>query len=211
MGEHEPLKINEINKMYSDNIMKIISKSDSRIQDIISRYFDDILFINEKALGRGVTRQSGIRVNLKKDMRNVRGSYTTTFHEMGHCVDRAGGGLSYETPAFRNALENDFNGIANEIQRMYNYSQEEAYAYISYNIKGNQYHSISDIVGGLTNNKCVGDYRHEVEYWKKKNKLEKESFAHFFEAFARLDTEKIEALSQMFPHATEQFWNLLEK
>ncbi len=209
MREHEPLLINELDIPYKDDIVSIISKADEKIQRIFLKYSDEISFINEKALGKGVTKKDGIRVNLKKDKFNLKGAYTTTFHEIGHCIDRAGNGLSYKTPDFKNALINDFNRLANAYMKEYNIRIEEAYIEIGERLQDVEYHSISDIIGGITENKCVGKYSHRVKYWKKPNKLEKEAFAHFYEAFARNDEEKIYYLSEMFPTATQEFMKLM--
>ena len=58
----------------------------------------------------------------------------------------------------------------------------------------------------------MGKYGHPATYWRKvDHALEAEAFAHFFEAFARNDKEKIDILSQMFPTAEQEFMNLLGK
>ena len=210
MREHEPLLIHELGVPYKDDIISIISKSDERIQRIFLKYSDEIVIINENALGKGVTKKNGIRINLKNDKFNSRGAYTTIFHEIGHAIDHAGGGISYKTPNFKNALINDFEGIVNLYKKEYNLTEQEVYAEISKKIRTHQSHSVSDIIGGITENKCVGKYSHKKEYWKKPNKLEKEAFAHFYEAFARNDEKKIHYLSEMFPTATQEFMKLLE-
>lgn len=128
--------------------------------------------------------------------------YTTTFHEMGHCIDRAGGGLSYKTEDFRNALINDFDNVVKAYQKEYNVDKLETYHFMSEKLLTDSRHSISDIVGGITNNQCVGKYLHDANYWNKPHKLEKE-------AFARNDTEKIMYLSSMFPEATKEFIRII--
>lgn len=210
MREHEPLLIHELGVPYKDDIISIISKSDERIQRIFLKYSDEIVIINENALGKGVTKKNGIRINLKNDKFNSRGAYTTIFHEIGHAIDHAGGGISYKTPNFKNALINDFEGIVNLYKKEYNLTEQEVYAEIGKKIGTHQSHSVSDIIGGITENKCIGKYSHEKEYWEKPNKLEKEAFAHFYEAFARNDEKKIYYLSEMFPTATREFMKLLE-
>ncbi|MDO4327119.1 MAG: hypothetical protein Q4E24_13985 [bacterium] len=210
--KHEPMRITELEKEYRDDILDILSNSDERVQGIFLKYSDEVRFINENAVGRGVSTGRGIRLNWKKDKTNIRGKYTTTFHEMGHCIDRAAGGLSYRTPYLKEALENDFQSLVNEFMKEYNVSQKEAYNMIGDALQEDKYHSISDIVGGLTENACIGKYGHSVSYWKEvDNAIEAEAFAHFYEAFARNDVEKIEALSQMFPTAEKEFMNLLER
>ena len=50
------------------------------------------------------------------------------------------------------------------------------------NIKANP---ISDIISGITKNKCVGGSKHSTEYWENKGKLGREAFAHFGSASIR--------------------------
>ena len=208
--EHKPITISDLDKHHKDDILNMISKSDNRVQSITLKYVDDIRFINEKAIGRAVARKDGIRVNLVRDSADKRGAYTATFHEMGHIIDRAAGGLSHKSPAFKMALVNDFDNLVKSYMEMYNVNTDQAYMEIGQNLHEHKYHSISDIVGGITENKCRGTYGHESDYWKRKNALEKESFAHFYEAFARNDVDKINALIEMFPTANKEFMKLME-
>lgn len=209
--EHEPRKLNELPLQHKKDILSMVNKADERIQRVLLKYSDDIVFVNERAIGKGVSKKNGIRVNLAKDRKNVRGKYTTTFHEIGHRIDRASGEISYKTPDFRIALENDFKNVEKAIQKEYNINQEEAYSKLSNVLMEVKYHCISDIVGALTGNKCVGKFAHEEEYWLKPYMLEKEAFAHFFQVYATNDIQKIESMEQMFPSAKNEFFKLLEE
>ena len=53
-------------------------------------------------------------------------------------------------------------------------------------------------------------YSHPVSYWKVKHSLEREAFAHFFEAYARNDVEKQELLKIVFPNAIAVFQLMLD-
>lgn len=208
--EHDPKILYELEDIHKNTIIHMIGQSDILIQNCTLKYLDKIKFINEKALGRAVSTKDGIRVNLKNDMNNRRGKYTSTFHEMGHAIDRAGGGLSHVNPNFKNALINDFGGLVNLYVEEYNIDKLKVYELISKEMLTDDRHSISDIIGGITENECVGKYLHELKYWKKQYSLEAEAFAHFYEAFARGDTQKIKYLSEIFPNATIEFKRLLE-
>ena len=207
--EHEPKLLMQLEKGHRDAIINILGKSDRKIQEITLKYLNDITFINEKALGTAVSGKRGIRVNLKNDEQNIKGKYTSVFHEIGHSIDRAAGGLSAQKPDFKVALESDFINVVNAFEKEYNFTQDETYSEIGRMISEPKFHSVSDITGGLTGNKCVGRYSHQTEYWNKDHALEKEAFAHFYEAYARNDLEKISILSEMFPSATEEFLKLI--
>lgn len=209
LTDHIATPILKLKSKYIDEILQVIENSN--INDFIYDYIDDIKFINEKCFGTAVTSKKGIRVNLKKDEINRRGKWVSTFHEMGHAIDRAAGGLSSANPKFRKLLINDFNGLVNKYCKVYNVDIATAFAEIGESLSDDIYHSVSDLTGALSNNKCIGKYAHyNPNYWNAPNKLEKEAFAHFFEATARNDMEKIEVIKAIFPNAYEQFLKLLE-
>lgn len=209
MLEHKPIKISQLPKIDRESILGLLNTAEPNVQKVFLKYSDDIVFINENAIGRGVSKKKGIRVNLEKDRNNRRGAYTTTFHEIGHAIDRAAGHIS-NSKHFKDSLINDFENLVFAYKKQYNLSRSEVYEEISKNIRKHNQHSISDILGGITQNKCKGKYSHEVKYWETPHKLEREAFAHFYEAYARNDADKIEMLSQMFPEATRIFTELLE-
>ena len=70
-------------------------------------------------------------------------------------------------------------------------------------------HSVSDIIGGLTQNSCIGGFGHNINYWNDSTKLPKEAFAHFFEATARNDTEKLAVIQALFPNSYQLFLSYL--
>ncbi len=209
--EHEPRRIRELAPEHRNDIYGFIANSHPKIKGVIEKYSDDIRFVNERAIGRSVSTKRGIRTNFKIDKEDVRGAYTATFHEMGHEIDRLSGGISYNTPDFKNALVSDFERVVNAYKEEYNMNIEEVYETIGNALKDDHRHQISDIVSGITDNRCYGNWRHYDGYWNKPHKLETESFAHFFEAYVRNDSEKIEMLSEMFPEATKVFFGLLEE
>lgn len=207
--EHTPIKIDQLESIHKDRILDLVDTADKRVKAMFLKYYENILFVNEEAVGTGVAKKKGIRVNLKKDRINPRGEYATTFHEIGHVIDVAAGNISISSK-FKDSLISDFENIVYSYKTVYNIDDEAVYRLISKGIKGHRLHSISDIVGGITKNKCCGNYSHNENYWKQANALQREAFAHFYEAYARNDIEKIEMLSQMFPTATKLFLELLE-
>ena len=68
-----------------------------------------------------------------------------------------------------------------------------------------QTHILSDLIGGLTANKCVGRYRHDVEYWEQNNSLEQEAFTHFLGMTMTGSQENIAAIKSVFPNAYSEF------
>ena len=151
-------------------------------------------------------------MNLKIDSENPRGCWTSVFHEIGHSVDRATDQISTRTGLFKTLLVDDFESLVKNYQMYYSVNKQEAYRELSESLQSPEYHIISDLFGGLTNNECMGHYGYRNEgYWKKPGKLEKEAFAHFFEALARNDAVKIETVKSVFPNAFGEFIRLLEE
>lgn len=209
LSEHEPLKFNQLDSKYQNVMVGMLEHADDRIQAITARYLDDVQFINLKAKGGAVSTPRGIRINLLDASRDKRGAYTSVFHEMGHAIDKAAGRISH-TREFGAAIKKDFEDVVNAYKFQYNMSTEKAYKEIGDRLQEDIRHSVSDIISGITQNKCVGKYSHAAEYWEKPYRLEREAFAHFYEAYARNDIEKMEMLKQMFPEAVNVFFKLLE-
>ena len=112
---------------------------------------------------------------------------------------------------FRECIELDFHNLVDNMKMQYNFSKEEdVFKSISANIEDPIFHSVSDLLGGLTNNKCTGIYCHSDEYWKDDHSLEREAFAHFFESIARKDAGKNKILREVFPVSFKVFLSMLK-
>lgn len=208
--DHDPVSIFNLKSEYRNDLMDTIEHMPTNAKDFVKRHHADIVFINERAAGNREGAQ-GIRVNLKKDSVNERGRWCATFHEIGHRVDRLAGRPS-EMPSFEQALKNDFDNLVKGYQKLYNINKIAAYAEISEAVRGAEFHSISDLFGGMSDNQCVGDYLHKKQgYWKKPNRLGHEAFAHFFEAYSRGDTRKTDILRETFPGAYRMFEKMMEE
>ncbi len=210
--EHEPVSINELHGKYADEVRSVINEAPENIKSVINKYADQIKFSNEKLIGTGHTNKDGIYVNFKADSINERGAWTTTFHEIGHAVDIATNRISYRYPYFGECLENDFNNLVKAYQKEYNITKEEAYLEIGNSLMPDEYHILSDLTGGLTNNQCKGNYYHSKPgYWEKPHRLEREAFAHFFGAVATKSDIKVSVIKEMFPTAFKEFEKLMEE
>ncbi|MBQ8054493.1 MAG: minor capsid protein [Lachnospiraceae bacterium] len=207
--DKEPVSIFDIGSDESEQLVKAIDKAPSSIRNIIYRFRDNMGIINQKPLAGACNTKKGMRVNIVQDVFDKRGSFVSSFHEIGHRIDMLMGRPSQKY-GFENSLRTDFINLVNSYKANYNYSKEQAYQAISAIISGDQFHSISDLLGALSNNECVGDYSHPIGYWKAKHSLEREAFAHFFEAYARNDVEKQELLKIVFPNAIAVFQLMLE-
>lgn len=211
-NNHKPTKLAELESQHKKDILDVADKAPSKIKALTEKYLDNVYFVNEKYIGVSKTNDKGIFTNFEEDSKNPKGKWATVFHEIGHAIDRKTGGVSYSSPRFRKYLESDFDTIVKNYQKIYNVNKKTAYKEISASLGDPVFHSISDIVGGITNNECVGRYGHkQKDYWQKPNVLEKEAFAHFYEATIRNDKDKLDAIRSMFPNAYGEFERLVEK
>ena len=86
--------------------------------------------------------------------------------------------------------------------------RDEAYAYISgaLMVDRDRKAAVSDLIGGLTGNECIGAWGHwDDRYWNNYKALEKEAFAEFFEASMGADAMKVQYIREVFPQAYEEF------
>lgn len=209
-NKRPPITIDEFPFKNKNEINNIFNNSPKSMKTFLLKNKNNFKFknIETRKTSRFNSFFKNIKVNLKKDAKD---GYRTTFHEISHNLDYILKRPSQDG-VFKELLIEDFNRIKNAYMVKYNLSEKETYARISKALKQNKkLNSVSDIVGGITNNMCVGRAKHRTEYWKGAYKLEREAFAHFGSAYIRKDIEEIEYISQMFPNASEHFNNYFRK
>lgn len=208
-----PIPLKALETPFAHEISEIVNNAPEPFRSIIAANQDKIVFAKINAMGRAhYNPRQGIFVNLKNDYINIRGRWTTLFHEIGHNIDSIYGNPS-ESKNFINALRNDFKSLVNSYTGMYNISVEEAYREISNTLKNEpdeKTHILSDLFGALSNNQCVGGYRHRKEYWTSEQIIEKEAFAHFFSASTINSKIKLDAIKEVFPNAYKEFLRMAE-
>lgn len=210
-NDFEPITLNQLSQEHKQNVENIINNAPGVVKKIVNKYYDDIHIISfkpYKGKNHYSRKERAMRINIDGAAIDERGAYTPLFHEVGHNIDHLSGNVSH-TRNFGEILRKDFNDIVKEYMKVYNCDIETAYSEIGRNIEDAQYHSVSDIASIITDGKCKGKYRHNKAYNEKTNILEKEAFAHFFEAYARNDMNKLSILEQMFPNAIRLFYKMI--
>ena len=206
-----PISITRLPNGQGKEILNIISNSPDNIRKLFNTYSVKVCNTRVRGVSHYSSVKKAIRLNVKKIKSDVRGEYTIVFHESGHAIDDCLGKISLN-PAFRKALFDDFDAIVKNVgQHLGTTDEDMIYSAISENLKSdNLKHSVSDIIGGITNNKCVGIWCHPTEYWSKSpNRVTAEAFAHFFEATARNDINKISVIQSLFPTAYQEFISMI--
>lgn len=211
--ENPPLKLIELPEKHLGNISKIISEAPDYIQGLILNKSEDIKFLNIKTNERAHydTKKKGIRINLDVDFVRRRGSYSALFHEMGHNLDDSLGRPS-QNKVFRELINGEVNKFIKTTKSSYNLNDDNVYEFISNELELKvDYHSTADIFEGATNGKIVVGKPRSDGYWNKKYKLERETFAHFFEATVRNDKIKVDMFKNIFPESYAMFFKMLGK
>lgn len=123
----------------------------------------------------------------------------TVGHEVAHAVDYANSWLS-SSKHFIKAIQKDRSYILNNKQ-----------IYKDLIKKNSHYIELSDIIGGITNNKIVGNYYHSKKYWNKANKLERETFAQLFTMAGNDDIKQLQIFQKYLPNTFKEFGNLIRR
>lgn len=210
MRDSDPVSIFDIDTEEGSDLVAAINLSPEPIRDYLFENRDFITVINLKPLAGACCTKEGIRINLVDSMQDERGALSGAFHEIGHKVDRLMGNPSISAKYdFENCLRSDFKQLVENYRKIYNCSEEEAFKGISKRIRKPIFHSVSDLIGGITGKRCKGDYGHALSYWSRKNSIPKEAFAHFFEATSRNDIKKTDILRTTFPQSYKMFLKML--
>jgi hypothetical protein len=212
-NERTPLKLYQLPNKHYTQIKNVINNAPTTMKKVLNDNIDKFKFKNIKTrrTARYNSKFDYIKINLEKDAVNPRGSYKTLFHEMSHNIDNFFGNISNDK-VFEQLLINDFNDVLKKYKRCYNVTDDQAYKEISKAMKQSpKMGSISDLVGGITKNKCVGKYKHPDNYWKHEGKLTAEAFAHFGSASIRKDMEELSYINDMFPNAYDYFKMIVKR
>ena len=99
------------------------------------------------------------------------------------------------------------NGMLKDsIQADYQKLQEDAKMYgitIQEMMVKEEYRGISDILHGMSDGEIYMGYSHKSEYWKKRRRLEKESWAQYGRMYY-MNGDALEVARQIFPRTSEE-------
>ena len=205
-----PISITRLPNGQGKEILNIIGNSPEKIRKLFATYPVKVCNTRVKGSAHYLSTKKAMRIDTKLIANDVRGAYTTVFHEAGHAIDDVLGRPSLNLE-FADSLNYDFNNLVKQVGSHLNTQDKTViYSEISNLISQERYmHSVSDIIGGLTQNSCIGGFGHNINYWNDSTKLPKEAFAHFFEATARNDTEKLAVIQALFPNSYQLFLSYL--
>lgn len=206
-----PIPITSLSGGHGEAISEIIRNAPEDIQRLFAAHPVQVCNTRVSGSPHYSPVQNAVRLDSKCFINDKRGAYTQAFHEAGHFIDNALNRPSLNA-AFTEALRADFDSVVTNVGLQLGTNDKTTI----YNAIGralgedSSAHSVSDIIGGLTKNKCLGGYGHKPKYWNDSTKLPKEAFAHFFEATARNDVTKLKEIRNIFPTAYAEFLKMLK-
>ena len=218
----ETVKRLEANPDFTKMLDKRHSQADPTAKAVYDKYEPEIKIsdIDTKETARYSPSGGDITVNATEDLKNHPKDGDTYFHEIGHFIDDkmadGKGVYASDSEAFSSALRNDFNNYVNNYMEEHNITnREDAYEAISKKMsgfKGDDYKVVSDIYGGLSENKAKGTWGHDNEYWASNPKaVNHEAFANMFNAAMAGDKNMLKRTQEMLPTAYAEFQAMLEK
>lgn len=205
-----------MNKAYQDALNQRYSNGSTEAQKVFNKYVpsDSVADSAYNGTAHFSPASKKVNMNFANDLQNKRGAGTTFFHEHGHYIDfMAAGTANYEyvsvnDKTFGALLLSDFKDYVKAYKKKHNMNAADAYAAISLELLGHEKHSLSDLIDGISKGKCSGNYGHKRSYWTNHGALEKEAFAHMFEA--SFDSGKYNLMKQYFPNALAEFEQMLK-
>lgn len=222
----------EAPQAYKDVLIKRFTSGSEVAQQAFTRYVTGnvVKDSNFKQGAHYSPRDQVVNMDFADDLRNPRGAGATYFHELGHYVDNLAaiqikgkptiGGLSHmdlegvEADDFRKAILRDVQDYIEGYTKKNRVKLQQARLEISEALSagnGALHSAISDIYGGVTRHKVRGLYGHRLDYWKQlPNAIEKEAFAHMFEASFDPDGKRAELMREYLPKSFALFEKILE-
>ena len=201
---------------YEDALKQRFSNGSDEAKKAFNKYVPSDSVENSAYKGTAHFSPSTQKVNMNfaDDLANKRGSGVTFFHEHGHYIDFMAAGasnyayISTNSQVFGALLQSDFKDYVKAYKKQHNMNAADAYRAISFELYGHEKHSLSDLIDGISKGKCRGMYGHKRSYWTYPGALEREAFAHMFEA--TFDGAKYSLIRQYFPNALAEFEKMLK-
>lgn len=180
-------KIELINKAFKNKIIRNIITDDTikeiyRYRGKKCKHSEGNIYLNKDWFDKTEERQ----------MRTIR-------HEIGHAVDYKNGYIS--KGRLLKALQKDKIDILNKKD------------IINSELKGkySEYLELSDIIGSITNNKVVGFGYHNEDYWKRRGKIEKETFANLFSIAGSNNLKYLEVIDKYLQNTLQEFDKIIKE
>lgn len=170
-----------------------------------------------------------ITMDIRAEMANPRGQGATFYHELGHYIDHAAAMHrigedtlhfashvdlgTVKAGAFRKAILQDVDDYLRRYASDNGLTPAQARVAIKTAFSGSNsalYSAVSDLYGGASGNALRGHYGHAAAYWRRPAALEKEAFAHMFEASFDAVGDRRKLMETYFPTAFKLFHTILE-
>ncbi len=206
--EDPPIPLTYITGDYADDVRSLALNAPGAFGRIMDSLKDNIVFAKTNALGKIRENRNGIFSNLSKDATNVRGPFTSVFHEIGHAIDRMLGRPSVMI-CLSQMVKDDAEDFVRHYAQNNGLSKDDALVDLARLMRQGsrkETHIISDLMSGVFGNGYNWPSSHNDDYWQQNSmKLGGEAYAHFWGASSLDHTDKINAIQYIFPNAYGAF------
>lgn len=207
-----------VNKEYKATLVNQLKNMDPDLKGLYNDHAKDLkcLDTNYSGTPNFNSGKGGFVFSETADANDPKGAGNTFFHESAHMLDYLSGKdgkyLS-ECNDLASAIEEDYINAISEKMEKNNCSTQEAQAKLIAELKKNdpKSHCVSDIFGGLSENKVTGFWGHPKSYWKAKGSsaVGREAFAEITADIAT-NAKSLEFTRKYMPKTYEIYQSIIK-
>ena len=165
----------DVSDTYKDTLVEQLKNMNPELKGLYNDYANDLkcLDTNYPGIANFDRTKGGFVFSETKDVNKGLGAGNTFFHESAHMMDyltgESGNDLSV-TNDLTSAIQEDYNDALSNIMKTHNCSLEDAQSKLSDELWAHpvEANCISDVFGGLSENKVSGPWGHTTDYWAKR-------------------------------------------
>ena len=165
----------DVSDTYKDTLVEKLKNMNPELKGLYNDYANDLkcLDTNYPGIANFDRTKGGFVFSETKDVNKGLGAGNTFFHESAHMMDyltgENGNDLSV-TNDLTSAIQEDYNDALSNIMNTHNCSLEDAQSKLSDELWAHPVESncVSDVFGGLSENKVSGPWGHTTDYWAKR-------------------------------------------
>ena len=165
----------DVSDAYKDTLVEQLKNMNPELKGLYNDYANDLKCLDTNYLGIANfdRTKGGFVFSETKDVNKGLGAGNTFFHESAHMMDYLTGENGKDLSVandLTSAIQEDYNDALSNIMKTYNCSLEDAQSKLSDELWAHPVESncVSDVFGGLSENKVSGPWGHRTDYWAKR-------------------------------------------
>ena len=165
----------DVSDTYKDTLVEQLKNMNPELKGLYNDYANDLkcLDTNYPGIANFDRTKGGFVFSETKDVNKGLGAGNTFLHESAHMMDYLTGENGKDlsvTNDLTSAIQEDYNDALSNIMKTHNCSFEDAQSKLSDELWAHPVESncVSDVFGGLSENKVSGPWGHTTDYWVKR-------------------------------------------